>query len=457
MSEQPAAPSPDADGVTGGPRKLREWVTSTVLIVFTVALGLMCVLVLSCTLTQTRMSSIVVDGVNISIWKLDDIRKQWSEIRDQILEQSDGLSAAESQLSAATKTNGEFDLRYRPARTEIDSLLQALIVRIGTFDAKTAEAMREEGPVERIDHIEVIKDDLLKAHPDLAPLIADIEKKGADYKPIDQERIKVRRDLEAKKRAVSDLQARLVSLRTSLDGLFAQFSTKPLDGQTRTRVENAMFELYSGKLLGRFVNALIITPPDILTLGLVILMGVLGSALQMTHALFKRNRVERAGAYFLRLSVGAITALVIFIVAKAGVPVIADASRLGGDAPINPYFVSFLAIISGLMSENAILSVQTQGARFFAQEVPPDPLRWARFNLRDAFAKANRNPENVKRLLNADDSQFDAWISGKEAMPGNAQTMIAGVLDMPRRDLFTDLPPDEPREAGGPAPAPAPT
>ena len=48
----------------------------------------------------------------------------------------------------------------------------------------------------------------------------------------------------------------------------------------------------------------------------------------MTHALFQNNQVENPGVYFLRVSVGAITALVIFIVAKAGVPVIADASRL---------------------------------------------------------------------------------------------------------------------------------
>jgi hypothetical protein len=443
MAEKPASDAAAANGPIEDPSRLREWVTSTILIVFTMAVGLLCVVVLSCTLTQTRMSSIVIDGVNISIWKLDDIRKQWNDIRDQIREQSDALSEAESGLSATTKRNAQFDIGYRQARTELDAQLVAFVARVGEFDPKFATAMHDEGPVERVNRIEASKDDLLKAHPELQSLVDVIVKKGEAYKPIDQERIKVRRDLEAKKNEVAELQARLASLRTSLDGLFARFSTKPLDDPTRTRVENALFELYTGRFLSKFINSLIITPPDILTLALVIMMGVLGSALQMTHALFKRNRVERAGAYFLRLSVGAITALVIFIVAKAGVPVIADASRLGGDAPINPYFVSFLAIISGLMSENAILSVQTQGARFFAQDVPPDQKRWARSNLREAFAKASRNPDNVKRLLNVEDAQFEAWMSGKEPMPGSAQTMIAGVLEMPRRDLFTDMPPED--------------
>jgi hypothetical protein len=131
---------------------------------------------------------------------------------------------------------------------------------------------------------------------------------------------------------------------------------------------------------------------------------------------------------------------------SGGVPVITDASRLGGDAPINPYFVSFLAIISGLMSENAILSIQAQGTRFFAPQTETEPLRWARFDLHDNFKKANRNPENVSRLLTVEASQFDAWISGKASIPANAQMMIAGVLEMPRRDLFTDLPPEQAKQ-----------
>jgi hypothetical protein len=255
--------------------------------------------------------------------------------------------------------------------------------------------------------------------------------------------MKLEAKARAKKEEVEALNDSLTSLQDSLDGLFLQFSTKPLDDPTRVRVENALFELYSGKVLGSSMNWLLVMPPDILTLALVILMGVLGSALQMTHALFRQNRIERPGAYFLRLGVGAITALVIFIVAKAGVPVIADASRLGGDAPINPYFVSFLAIISGLMSENAIMMVQAQGAKFFASETAADPQRWARFDLHDTFAKANRSPNNVRQLLNAEDAQFEGWISGKDALPGAAQIMIAGVLGMSQRELFTDIPPDD--------------
>ena len=224
----------------------------------------------------------------------------------------------------------------------------------------------------------------------------------------------------------------------------AQGATNTLDDATRFRIENALYELHSGNpVIGHIVNLLVTTQPDILTLTLVILMGVLGSSLQMTYAFFKQHRVEKVGAYLLRVCVGAITALVIFIVAKAGVPVIADATRLGGDAAINPYFVSFLAIISGLMSENAILSVQNQGAKFFGADMPPEPQRWARQDLRETFKTSNRNPEHVKRLLQAKDDEFDGWVSGKEPMPANVQMIIAGVLQIPPRELYTDIPPDQ--------------
>ena len=422
--------------------KFRQVVTSILLVLFTSAVGLLCILVLACTLTQTRLSTISIDGVTISIWKLDDTRTQWKKIRDRIRDQSEALIKAKQELDDAQQSLANDDGVYRPARTPLDAELQALRTGISGYEPDLAKAM-VGSPGEQVSMLGTAKDRLLKAHPELQESISKIADLDKTYEPIYAERMTLDAKTTVKKGQVKALNDSLSSLQDSLDGLFRQFSTKSLDDPTRVRLENALFELYSGKFLGASMNWLLIMPPDILTLALVILMGVLGSALQMTHALFRQNRIERPGAYFLRLGVGAITALVIFIVAKAGVPVIADASRLGGDAPINPYFVSFLAIISGLMSENAIMMVQAQGAKFFASETAADPQRWARFDLHDTFAKANRSPSNVRQLLNTEDAQFEGWISGKDAIPGAAQTMIAGVLGMPPRDLFTDIPPDD--------------
>ena len=422
--------------------KFRQVVTSILLVLFTTAVGLLCILVLACTLTQARLTTISVDGVNIGIWKLDDTRTQWKKLRDRMHDQSEALFKAKQDLDEAHQKLADDESTYRPARTPLDAELQAFRREIRAYDPGLADAM-VGSPAEQVSMLDLAKDRLLQSHSNLQDSIHKIAELDSKYEPIYTERMKLEAKATAKKEEVRALNDSLTSLQDSLGGLFRQFSTKPLDDPTRVRVENALFELYSGKVLGSSMNWLLVMPPDILTLALVILMGVLGSALQMTHALFRQNRIERPGAYFLRLGVGAITALVIFIVAKAGVPVIADASRLGGDAPINPYFVSFLAIISGLMSENAIMMVQAQGAKFFASETAADPQRWARFDLHDAFAKANRSPSNVRQLLNTEDAQFEGWISGKDAVPGAAQIMIAGVLGMPLRDLFTDIPPDD--------------
>ena len=56
--------------------RFRQIVTSILLALFTSAVGLLCILVLACTLTQTRLSTISIDGVTISIWMLDDTRTQ---------------------------------------------------------------------------------------------------------------------------------------------------------------------------------------------------------------------------------------------------------------------------------------------------------------------------------------------------------------------------------------------
>ena len=77
-------------------------------------------------------------------------------------------------------------------------------------------------------------------------------------------------------------------------------------------------------------------------------------------------------------------------------PVIADASQLGSDAPMNPYFVSFLAIISGLMSENAIMMVQAQGAKFSLPRRQPTRSD-GRASICATLRKANRNPSNVQQ------------------------------------------------------------
>lgn len=430
--------------------RAHDWIIRTALMCLTLVIAVLCILLLAGALTQSRVSSISVDGVNINVWKLDDIRKQWSDLRDQLHAKTIELNKVHQIQSDLDATNSSFVSNYSAQRTAIDAALGAYVDFVGQFDKPHADAIGDaehNSPVERLDRIDLYSDKLL-AIPELKDRTHDIVEAGKIYREVDRQRIIRKQTYASSTEGIERLNNDVKNINISLDNLFT-INNKSLDAPTRFRVENALFELYSGRGSGYFLNSLIISPPDILALALVVWMGILGSALQMTHALFVDNEMEGAGVYLLRLSVGAITALVIFIVTKAGIPVLADTSRLAGDVPINPFFVSFVAIISGLMSENAIVFVQAQGAKFFAPPSDTETRRWARNDLTAAFKAANRNPEALRRTANVEADQFNAWISGRDAIPGNIQTLIAGVLETPRRDLFTDMPPEGSNEARG--------
>jgi hypothetical protein len=215
---------------------------------------------------------------------------------------------------------------------------------------------------------------------------------------------------------------------------------KPLDQPTRVRVENSLYELGPSSDGKSLMNWLVTQHPDVLALSLVILMGMLGSSLQMLMSFYRYGRAEPVGWYFLRLSAGAITALVIFIVAKAGVPVIADASRLSGDAPINPYFVSFLAIISGLLSERAVISVQNQGERLFGA-TDGEPDRYARPEVEKQLTAQNLPMKTLAEYLGRPEDDAAAIIKGDQKASPEQQRTISVYLRQEQRDLFTDIAP----------------
>ena len=205
---------------------------------------------LACTLTQTRLTTISIDGVNIGIWKLDDTRTQWKKIRDRIRDQSEALIKAKQDLDDAQQKLADDESTYRPARTPLDAELQAVRTAILTSDPELVKAM-VGSPAEQISILDTAKDHLLQTHSNLQQTINKIAELDKTYEPIYAERMKLEATATAKKEKVKALNDSLTSLQESLDGLFRKFSTKPLDDPTRVRVENALFELYSGRVRAR--------------------------------------------------------------------------------------------------------------------------------------------------------------------------------------------------------------
>lgn len=402
---------------------------------------------------QLRFASFILNRAPLSVWKAEEFRTQWRESRvggrAAVESARTILDAIRETLPQARALRTQARQNETQARADAAKIRKDLLEKIEKVDAsfsRTLSALSAEQFVTAVKGREV----LLKADSSIGP---DTDKYALAQKTLlESSEVSTARSgefqalldqIQQRQDAVTaaEQKARL-SLPTAED-----VDQKESDDQKfgqRPQIENAIYEfdhMYDTSL-GRVVHFFSLFPSDVLTLLLVISMGLLGSSLQLNYVYVTKFEERTPGFYIMRPFFGIITAFVVFIVAKAGIPLIADPTRLGANAPINPYFISFLAIISGLLSERALVALVRVGSNYFRDSDTTDTLRWSRTNLIEEFATAKRDPEHTRILLKAKAAEWKDWIEGKEPMPSGVQTMIAAVLDRPRRDLFTDIPPD---------------
>ena len=433
-------PTGDQAGQIAATRSIYGILTSIGLICFTLLITLVCAVFLATTLTQTRISSLAIDGVTLNIWKLDSVRQAWREIREQQQRETKALGLAELERNKTSPEKTAAEADYDIKLKALTSLLGEFNFRVRPFDQTLASEISGKSPAEQFDRIEA-ESKALSAHPEMAPYIQHIHDAYARFQAAADKRTKTRANDSIVVHQIDNLKDDLKESSGSLDALFGTIKSN-IDETSRSRIESALYELEpSAGAFGRAFNKLLTTQPDVLTLLLVVLMGVLGSALQITHAYFNENRLQNMGGLVLRICVGAITALVIFIVTKASVPVVTDASKLGGEAPINPYFVSFLAILSGLMSENAIASVQAKGAKFFGSNGSDGPARWARTDLNLRLQGPELSLDSLSDYLGSTKDVTKSILVGKMEATPIQQKAIAIYLRGEIRELFSDLPP----------------
>jgi hypothetical protein len=414
------------------------------------------VLIFSATQFQLRFANFVVDGGSLSIWKAEQLRAEWRASRDfsEIIVGQAKIALGESQkaLTRALSARRQSQLAVSPARQALVTSRGPLLVKIQNIDeqfGKRLEAVssftRNADSVSSDEFLELIRPratELLAKDPTIAADLQKYTEARRDWEQKAADNDNKTADLNELREANVQNQADLK--RATDSGRLIISSNEEEKPEQRAQIENAIYEFDAmyGSRFGRLVYRLTLIPSDVLVLALVIIMGLLGSSLQLSYVYVTQFEAKNTSFYIIRPLFGVITAFVIFIVAKAGIPLIADPTRLGANAPINPYFISFLAIISGLLSERALVSLVRIGSNYFRESDTGEPLRWARGNLKDEFRKAGRDADQLRKLLKAKDAEWDEWLQGKEPMPSSVQTMLAAVLQKPRRDLFTDIPPD---------------
>jgi hypothetical protein len=185
---------------------------------------------------------------------------------------------------------------------------------------------------------------------------------------------------------------------------------------------------------------LAVMPPWMLTLIVTLAMGALGSCLHIVQSCIQESGKARSDYqpnswFVLRPLLGVGTAFLVFVFFKAGLTLTEGKIT---DGSLNPYFIAVVAALAGLMSWQALASIQRWAERYFgADEISRD--RWA-YGLAGALdlKKPEKTVDGLATFLKEDKKLIELWMAEQQPVPENLQDRIADWLGIDRRYLFSD-------------------
>lgn len=179
-------------------------------------------------------------------------------------------------------------------------------------------------------------------------------------------------------------------------------------------------------------------PHQVLVLLLTIAMGMLGSVVTMTWLFIRQDSGLTLRRFIILPFIGSMSAFIILIFLSAG-----QLTLTAGDTndSLNPFVLSFVGIISGLLSERAYNRIADVGSNFF--KVDDGQPRWG-LNLQAAMDAAGVSTADLARHLVTTEEEAGRIVSESTTATLQQQRLIAACLRRDPRELFTDLPPDGP-------------
>jgi hypothetical protein len=188
-------------------------------------------------------------------------------------------------------------------------------------------------------------------------------------------------------------------------------------------------------------------PSSILTLVLALAMGALGSTIFVTGWFLKelatsgvrdsdtstaRLKLSILGWVIFRPVLGMVTAVGVFVAYKAGQITLSGSTTNATEIELNPFLLSFFAIIAGLASESAIAKLnELAGSAFGQKSGPPSsdagtvkavPNPADSFSLRKAQEIFDKSGLTLQQLvaelgMGKEPDKVKAWIAGTEPIP----------------------------------------
>jgi hypothetical protein len=126
------------------------------------------------------------------------------------------------------------------------------------------------------------------------------------------------------------------------------------------------YKFYGGlaSIMGKWVQPLILAPPEFVTIILVLSTGILGSFLSHTYMMF----AHRSGVLYpsftsilLRATLGAMCALVLFILMRTGFVAVTESRNGQAAAAMSPFVIAFVSVAAGLLAEPTMERIRSVG------------------------------------------------------------------------------------------------
>ena len=400
---------------------------------------------LSASQLQSRLLAFSQSDTPFSVWQIERIRKSWDTEQAGIASQSttvtqyrDAWITADSKFQELGQHYGAAISRYQNARNELAAKIAFLNPN---FDVSQISELNDFQANARLNKA---VDPLTQGRPDDSDTVAlklfhknfqsawnESKAVLEAYKIAGEATVDAKQSLDREQEALVASQAKLKQI------IDPDNTLKPGDYQRIYDLisEFAFMERFALGTLYKFA----ILPNEFLIIVLVITMGVLGSTLQLTYLYYRDGGISQVSLFFLRPMLGAITAIVVFVLLKAGVLVVTDSAKLGEVAPLNPFFISFVGIVSGLLSENALETVRRVGESWFKSSPSDFAARWAS-GVKPLLTET-KTLEGLSASTGIAINQLTKWVNEAEPVPANMQKTIAAWLDKDVRTLFTDIPP----------------
>jgi hypothetical protein len=415
----------------------------TVLAILVLLAAFSAVIFFSAAQFQSRVAELTLNGAPLTIWRINAFRDEFVSWRKDLEGLRNIIKNGQQKLA---ESKGEIPLRQaNQLNLEthlIDDIVALKTKLIAASPNKTVSSSQEEhGISSLVTDVELLMNtDALRSQ--YGNDVQDFKKRVNE---LNDSRTKINMsvaELEGVNANISLAQDTLKERVEAAAKLFGNGNTTPAP-ELVERITNITAELEAlSKVWRGIIYDTALWTNDMLVLLLLISMGVLGAALNLLAIFFTDDKESLSfGEYPLRLAFGAVLAIVMFIIAKAGVPILADTSKIGGNAPLNPYFISLLAIVSGLMSDRSMAAIRNV-ANNILQSVGGVEFtaRYTRVVLDDALKTANRDVVGLSRLLGLDEPETRKLFSGNDVVSPDRQKLISAYLALPARELFTDQP-----------------